>query len=187
MQQQQSIHGFFLPGPRHAGKRVKGAIEPEGVRVDGVKGTVPQHLQGVGDAAAGVEKVVLPGKPDFRRLAAAQMVLKLLGKIVGVDDSFGHADAFQAVQHMIDQRLAVHRHQRFGQGVGERPHAGAQSGGQHHGFIRGRAGHGVALAGGGAMRLAAGMWASNQSATGARAGWVMALSSNAQTRGICSR
>jgi hypothetical protein len=48
--------------------------------------------------------------------------------------------AGELVEHVIEQRLAGHAHQRFWHVVGQRAHAHAETGGEDHGF-GGRDGH----------------------------------------------
>ena len=69
--------------------------------------------------------------------ARLEMGLDDLGEMMGVDDDLLHADGAEAVDHRVDHRLAGDRHHRLRHGVGERPQARAEAGGQHHGAAAG--------------------------------------------------
>ena len=69
-------------------------------------------------------------------LRACEMPLDLLGEVMHVDHRALDAGLGQPVEHMIDQRLAGDLDQRLRHRVGERPHARAEAGGQHHGGLR---------------------------------------------------
>ena len=74
------------------------------------------------------------------RVAAGRMLDDLVGQIMHVDHGFADAGAGELVQHVIEQRLAGHAHQRLRHLVGQRAHAQAETGGEDHGF-GGRDGH----------------------------------------------
>ena len=63
-------------------------------------------------------------------------LLETGGEPVDIDHRARHARIGQPVQHMVDQGLAAHLHQRLGPVVGQGPHAGAEPGGQHHRGLR---------------------------------------------------
>ena len=118
------------------------------------------------------------------------MGLHLIGQVMGVDDGVGDSGGLQPVEGMVDEGAAVDLDQGLGQGVGDRPHAGAEAGGQDHGSPERFLGHRLqapAAEQGGIVLLSAAMWASNQAATGARAGCSSAASSSRHTRGIWTR
>ena len=58
----------------------------------------------------------------------------LVGQIVHIDHGFADACPGQLVQHVIEQRLSGHLHQRLRHMVGQRAHAQAETGGEDHGF-----------------------------------------------------
>ena len=88
-------------------------------------------------AAAGVEQVrALVGNDDARLAPAGDMVLDLVGEMMDVDDRSLDAGRGQAVEHIVEQRLAADRDQRLGRAIGERPHAHAVAGRQNHGGAR---------------------------------------------------
>ena len=64
---------------------------------------------------------------------ALSMRLAAVGKGVDVDHRLRHARRGQAVEHMVDQRLAAHLHQGLWPIVRQRTHARAQARGQDHG------------------------------------------------------
>ena len=67
------------------------------------------------------------------------MRLDLIGEPVHVDDRPLDAVLGQAVEAMIDQGPAADLDQRLRQRLGDRPHARAETGGEHHGRL-GKAG-----------------------------------------------
>ncbi len=94
----------------------------------------PEQRQRLDDAAAGAEDgLALVRNGDLGLPARLQVLLDLVGEMVDVDHGGLHADRGEAIEHVIDQRLAAHRHQRFGHRIGERAHARAKAGGQDHG------------------------------------------------------
>ena len=52
---------------------------------------------------------------------------------VGVDHDGLDPGLDQVVERVVEQRAAAERQQRLGGGVGQRPHARAEAGGEHHG------------------------------------------------------
>ncbi len=106
----------------------------------------------MGDAAARIQQSgALVGDADGRRGAARQMRLHLVGEMVDVDHRGADAGLDQTIEHVVDQRTAGHLHQRLRPMIGQRPHAAANAGREHHG-------------GGGAAqpRAPAGAWRANQ-------------------------
>ena len=61
------------------------------------------------------------------------MPLDLLGQMMDVDHRALDAGLGEPVEHVVDQRLAGDRHQRLRHAIGERAHAQAEAGGEHHG------------------------------------------------------
>ena len=103
-------------------------------------GASPSCGSALGHAAAGAEQqAALVGDDDLRLRAAGEMALHLLGEVMDIDHRAFDAASGQPVEHMIDERLAGDFDQRFGPRGGERLHARADTGGQHHGM----AGRGV--------------------------------------------
>ncbi len=97
-------------------------------------------------AAAGVEQArTLVGNDDAGRPPAGEMALDLIGEMMDVDDGGLDAARGQAIEHVVEQRLAAHRDERLGRAIGERTHANAVPGRQNHGGARdggsGRARH----------------------------------------------
>ena len=70
------------------------------------------------------------------RCAAGEMPLDLVGEVVHVDHRALDAGIGEAVEHIVDQRLAADRHQRFRDRAVVRPHARAETRRQHHGAAR---------------------------------------------------
>jgi len=64
------------------------------------------------------------------------MALDLVGEMMDVDDGGLDAGRGQAVEHIVEQRLASDRDQRLGRAICERPHADAVAGRQNHGGAR---------------------------------------------------
>src|SRR6202165_3876180 len=60
----------------------------------------------------------------------------LIGEMMDVDDPELDFGGRQSIERMIDQGLAADLDQRLGHALGERPHADAETGGQHHGAAR---------------------------------------------------
>jgi len=61
------------------------------------------------------------------------MMLDLIAQPGRVDHQAPHAAAQQRLQRPLHQRLAAHRQQRLGAGVGQRAHALATTGGEDQG------------------------------------------------------
>src|SRR6185437_5335854 len=70
---------------------------------------------------------------DLRRAARLEVLLDLIGEMMDVDDRGLDAGGGEAVEHVVDQRLAADGHQRLRHRVGERTHARAEARGEHHG------------------------------------------------------
>ena len=68
------------------------------------------------------------------RLRVRDVIDDLVGQIMHVDDGLADAGVGELVEHVIEQRLARHAHQRLWHPVGQRPHAQAETGGEDHGF-----------------------------------------------------
>ena len=70
---------------------------------------------------------------DLRARARGEVALDLLGEVMHIDHRALDARLGQPVEHVIDQRLAGDLDQRLRHLVGERAHARAEAGGEHHG------------------------------------------------------
>ncbi len=101
---------------------------------------IAEFRQRLDHAAAGAEKLAaLIRDDDFRPLAAGEMALDLIGEMMDVHDRALDPLRGQAIERVVDQRLAADRNERLGHCPVERPHARAQPRRQHHGvFGRGR-------------------------------------------------
>ena len=64
------------------------------------------------------------------------MGFQRVGKIVNVDDDIPNSRRAQAVEDVIEQRLAAHLHQWLRPRCGERAHALAEAGGHDHRGMR---------------------------------------------------
>ena len=58
----------------------------------------------------------------------------LVGQVMHIDDRLGDAGVAELVEHVVEQWLAGHPHQRLRYVVGEGPHTHAEAGGEDHGF-----------------------------------------------------
>ena len=95
-------------------------------------------------AAAGTQKLrPLVRDDDARRVPRFKMPFDLISKVMDVDHCGADAGFRELVQHVVDQRLAGDRHKRLRHAVGNRPHAGAETGGKNHGVV-GRSSGGLA-------------------------------------------
>ncbi len=93
--------------------------------------------QRLDDAAAGVEQArALVGNDDARRPPSGEVTLDLIGEVMNVDDGGLDADRGQAIEHVVEQRLAADGDERLGRAIGERTHAHAVAGRQDHGGAR---------------------------------------------------
>ena len=68
--------------------------------------------------------------------AAGEVALDLIGEMMHVHHRALDTLLGEAIEHIVDQRLAADLHQRLGDLPAERPHAGAEPGGEHHGAFR---------------------------------------------------
>ena len=73
---------------------------------------------------------------DAGPLPRLQMLLDLIRQVMHVDHRAFDPGVGQAVEHVIDQRLAADPHQRLGELAVEWAHAGAETRRQHHGAVR---------------------------------------------------
>ena len=98
------------------------------------KNGLPSKLrQRLDDAAAGAEQhVVFFREADLHVAALGKMRLQLLGVIMHVDDDHRHARLHQAIDGMIDQRLAAHFHERLRAIERQGAHARAEAGRHDH-------------------------------------------------------
>ena len=88
-------------------------------------------------AAAGIEQVrALVGNDDARRPPAGDMALDLVGEMMDIDDGGLDAGRGQAIEHIVEQRLAADCDEGLGRAIGERTHAHAVAGRQDHGGAR---------------------------------------------------
>ena len=86
------------------------------------------------------------------RCGAREVRFQPVGEGVDIDHRALDPGLGQPVEHVVDQGLAGDLDQGLGPVVGQRPHAGAEAGGQHHGGLRG----------GVIARTSGGTWRSNQ-------------------------
>ncbi len=150
-----------LRQPREIGLH---AVDPDGVGIDQEERRRAQFRQRLFDAAAGAEQqAALVGEHDMRARAGGEMPLQCIGQMMDVDHGAVDAGLRQAIEHVVDQRLAGNRHQRLWQRVGERAHAQAQSGSEHHRSV-GMFGHA------GQIVFSAGTWVPYQVLSAAREG-----------------
>jgi hypothetical protein len=133
-EQKHGVHDGGIEGcgePREIGPHT---VDPDGVGIDQEERRIAKFGQGVADAAAGAEQqAALVGDHDPRAGARFQMALHLLGEVMNIDHRPLDAGRGEAVEHVVDQRLARDRDQRLRHFFGERMHAGAHAGGEHHG------------------------------------------------------
>ena len=124
--------------PRQIGPH---AVDPHGVGIEMEERLVAQQRQRLDDGAAGAEHLIaLVGDDHAGPGAGRGMLDDLVGQIMHIDHGFADAGAGELVQHMIEQGLAGHAHQRLRHMVGQGPHSHAETGGEDHGFD-GRNGH----------------------------------------------
>ena len=124
---------------------------------------------------------------------AARCASSIVGEVMDVDDDLLDPRGAEAVEDMVDQRLARDFDQRLGAGCGQRAHALAQPrrhdhrGARRRGLDRRAERHGAGLAvhaaSQAAARAEAGMLASNHALTGASAGCARSRSSRPHMRG----
>jgi hypothetical protein len=96
-----------------------------------------QQRQRLDHAATGAEKLVaLVGDHDARPLACGEVALDLVGEVVDVDDRALDPLLGEAIEHVVDQRLAADRDQRLGMRPLNGAHARAESGREHHRALR---------------------------------------------------
>ena len=94
-----------------------------------------EQRQRLDDAAAGAEHLVaLVGNDHAGPRAGRDVIDDLVGQIMHVDDGLADAGLAELVEHVVEQRLAGHAHQRLRHPVGQRAHAHAETGGKDHGF-----------------------------------------------------
>ncbi len=136
-QEQQGVHGGGVEGVGEPDEIRFHAVEPKRVGIDQEERRVAQLRQRLGNAAAGAhERVALVGDDDFRPLPRCQMPLQRVGEIMHVDHGARDIGFGQAVERIIDQRLAGDGDQRFWDAAVERPHARAQPCCQHERAVR---------------------------------------------------
>ncbi len=149
---QMSIRPGSQASARALERRLR-SVDPDVVDVGDEDGVVAQVRQGPGDAAAGIQEArPLVRDEDPWRAATRQMRLHLVGEVVDVDHGGLDADGLEAVEHVVDERPPGHLDQRLGLAVRERPHAGAEPCGEHHGRLRRLLGRAQARAPGGTLR-----------------------------------
>ena len=101
------------------------------------KRPIAQFGQRFPDAAAGAEQQsALIGNDNARQGPARKVLRHLVGEVMHVDDGFFDAGVGETIEHMVNERFARDPHQRLRHRVGQRAHACAESGGQHHGATR---------------------------------------------------
>ena len=110
------------------------AVDPDGVGIDVEERRAAELRHRPHRAAASAEQLcALVGDHDCRPLARRKMPLDLVGEVMHVDHRPFDAGFGEAVEHVVDQRLAADRHQGFRHRAVVRPHAGAEARRQHHG------------------------------------------------------
>src|SRR5690606_32805471 len=108
-------------------------VNPECVGIQHIERFRAEFRQGLHDAPRGVEQAVA-----FIRnygawsLAAGKVGDDLPAKVVNVDDGYPDADFGQRVQPPIETLLAGTEYQRLRRRVGQRAHALAKPGREHH-------------------------------------------------------
>ena len=106
--QQESVHAGAVPDGGEPAQGFAVAAAPDDLGIDDVKGIRPQQWQGMGDAAACIENRILAGNTDRRARSAGQMALDLIAKIMRVHHGALDAHIGQAIEGVIDERLACH-------------------------------------------------------------------------------
>ena len=135
--EEQRIHASGIEGRREAAEIGLHPVDPDGVGVDVKERTLAKLRQRLDHTSAGAEKLVaLVGNHDARALALLEMALDLVGEVMDVDDRALDALFGEAIEHVVDQRLAADRDQRLGNAAVEGAHARTESGREHHGAFR---------------------------------------------------
>ena len=99
--------------------------------------TAAEFRQRLDHAAAGPQKLApLVRYDDLRALPAGKVPLDRVGEMMHVHHRALDAGLREAVEHVIDQRLAADLHQRLRDLPVERTHARAEARRQHHGAAR---------------------------------------------------
>jgi hypothetical protein len=183
-QQQQRVH--VLVGPLHgeALQRRRRAVAPHRIRIHDEERFLAEMRERRLHPAAGLEQHLF-GRQDNVG-AAVEMRGDHLGAVVAVDHDPADPGRLQPIERAVQQGASGQLHQRLRPVVGERAHAQAESGRQHHRPFDPRRRHGVPFAAG-TVRDCAGTSRSNQARSDASAGWTRSPSSQRQTRGICCR
>jgi hypothetical protein len=115
------------------------AVDPDGVGVEMIERRRAEGGQRLDHAAAGVEQArAFVGNDDARHPPSGKVTLDLIGEVMNVDDGGVDAGRGQAIEHVVEQRLAADSDERLGRAIGERPHANAVAGRQDHGAARNR-------------------------------------------------
>ncbi len=167
-QQQPGGHAGWIEAFAQGADRLRrrfGVLDPHGIYVGDQNRRLDQQRPREPDPAAGLERprvAALVGYGDVGPApAAGEMGDQGVGEGVDVDHRPLHPRLGQAVEHVVDQRLAADLDQGLGSVVGEGAHPGAEPSGQHHGGPRDRAGH---------ARAPSGTCRSNQALSGRSAG-----------------
>ena len=139
--QQQDVHPVRIEGfgkPRQIGPH---AVDPHRVGIEVKERIVAEQGQRLHHGAAGAEHLVaFVGNDDAGPGAARGVLDDLVGQVMHIDHGLADAGTGELVQHVIEQWLAGHAHQRLRHMVGQRAHAQTETGGKDHGF-GGRNGH----------------------------------------------
>jgi hypothetical protein len=61
---------------------------------------------------------------------------ELLCEVMDIDDGYVDAGPGETIEHMVNEWFACDSYERLWYRVGQRAHARAESGGQHHGATR---------------------------------------------------
>ena len=132
-EQQQRVHPARVPLRGEQAQRVGRAIDPQIVAVDREEGIAVDQRRRLDQPATGLEQLrALVGDGDVEIRAATQMGFERVGEIVDVDHRTLDPGRAQAVEDMVEERLAGDFDQRLGTGCGQRAHSRAQPGGHDH-------------------------------------------------------
>ncbi len=136
MEQQQPIHAPVVPGGGQIGERRRGSIAPENIAVDDVERSPTQQRQGIRNAAAGLQQRRFDAQADRRRATPRQVALDERREMMRVDDHLLDALRLEAVDGPVEHRSPADLDQRLRQTLGNRSHAQAEAGRQHHRLSR---------------------------------------------------
>ncbi len=165
MQEQHVVDQARVAGGDESVQRRDRAVQPERVAVYDEEWIGTQQVQRGPDPSAGIEQGGFAAHQDGGGVAGGEVGLDLVGVPEGVHHDAFHSGCGEPVERVIQQGAAAEGQQRLGGAVGQRTHAGAQPGGEHHGAVG--ADH---AAGPGGLQRRSGAAAGKQPAAGI-AGW----------------